>query len=87
MRPAKEQVDAALSTADAESWDALNVLGAEVRALREQLLDLRETAVAFAYIAVTSDWTLRTTATLENLRRELNRCRPPNAAEMKPGWP
>lgn len=61
------------------------VLVAELAALRQQLLELREAAVAFAFIAVYSDRTLRTAATLEGLRIEINRCRPPDAAEMIPG--
>lgn len=91
-RPTREQVDECMRMAAEETFGAddptvyMSVLADEVRALREQLLDLRETAVAFAYIAVTSDWTLRSTTTLENLRLELNRCQPPNAVDVKPGF-
>lgn len=57
----------------------------DVEVLQRQLYDLREAALAFAYVAVYSESSLRDMATLEGLRQELNRCRPPNTTELKPG--
>jgi uncharacterized protein YjiS (DUF1127 family) len=53
---------------------------------RDDILYLREVAVAFAFVAVSADPTLRSARTLELLREECNRCRAPSAVELKPGF-
>jgi hypothetical protein len=58
----------------------------DVEGLTHMLMDLREAAVAFAFIAVHTSTQLRSTATLEALRTEANRCKPDGAAEIRPGF-
>jgi hypothetical protein len=58
----------------------------ELETARAELAYLREVAVAFAYVAVSADFGLRTTKTLELLRQECNRCRPADEADIKPGF-
>jgi len=63
-------------------------LAAELARARERLEHLREVAVAFAFVAVSAEPTLRSARTLELLRERCNECRPPDAAALKPGlWP
>jgi len=59
-------------------------LRAEVARAKEQLVELRAAALAFAYVACWSDPTLLHADTLELLRIEANRCRPEGAAELGP---
>src|SRR3990172_1371499 len=86
-RPSKEAVDRAVEHYHDDSICAIErscaeILAAEVLALREELEDMRQAAVAFAFIAVRHTPKLADTETLKTLVDESNRLRTSDAREL-----